>query len=144
METKRSLLILLSILLTLSLCTPAFAAEAAKTAETVIDLGNGYYVVETITEYSLTRADGKKFGQKTHNFYHGSDLVGTATLYASFEISGTSVSATSASISGTGAYTRGTTRCSGNTAYGTAYFLCNGVEYSVPLSLSCSPDGVLS
>lgn len=141
METKRSLLILLSILLTLSLCIPALAVEWTQT---VTDLGNGYYVVETITEYSLTRAGDRKFGQKTNDFYHGSDLVGTATLYASCEISGTSVSATYASISGTGAYTRGTTRCSGNTAYGTAYFSYQGKEPSMSLSLSCSSDGVLS
>ncbi len=80
--------------------------------------------------------------------YYGSKLIGIAALTAAFDISGSFARATKAVIIGTGKsggeYFRGASDRSGNTASGTAYFGYNGVEKSVMLSISCSPDGRLS
>lgn len=124
--------------------TSAFAAEPE---ETVIDLGDGYYAVETITQYPMSRSGDRVNGSVSADLYYSSTLIGTATLYATFDISGSSAKAMAANISGTGynggTYSRGTTSCSGNTASGAAYFTYSGVQKILRLSLSCTPDGTL-
>ena len=125
-----------------------FSALAAAPDQRVIDLGDGFYAVETISQSPTGRSGGSVSGNKTRNIYSGSTLIGIATLNGTFDISGSSAKATDAYIAGTGknggAYLRGTTRLSGNTAYGTAYFSYNGAEKSVNISLSCSSDGTIS
>ena len=144
-RARRFSALLLAALLAATLVTPASAAESERT---VIDLGNGFYVVETIIPGPMTRAGDSTAGTKMATRYQGSTLIGTATLVAVFDISGSTAKATMASVSGTGsnggAYSRGTTSCSGNTAYGTAYFTYSGVERNLTITLSCSPDGTLS
>lgn len=145
MRTKRIPAFICALMMVVSLLAPAGAAESRSK---VIDLGDGFYVVETITQYPLTRSGETARGSKTASLYQGSALVGTATLAASFDISGSAAKATTAGISGTGAngwtYARGTTRCSGNTAYGTAFFKSGSTEKPLSISLSCSPDGTVS
>lgn len=134
---------ILIILLTLS--TPAFAAG---TTGNVMDLGDGFYIVEEVNQHSLIRTDNVASGGKTDRVYYGSTLIGTATLWASFDISGSSAKATDAFITGTGnnggSYVQGTSSYSGNKAYGTAFFRYNGVEKSLRLTLTCSSNGTLS
>lgn len=126
----------------------SFSAFAAESQQRVTDLGDGFYVVETITQYAASRRGNTVSGRNTGNVYYNSTLIGTATLSASFDISGSTARAEDAYITGTGknggTYSRGTTRLSGNTAYGTAYFRYNGDERSMTISLSCSPGGALS
>ncbi len=120
---------------------------AAEPEEKVIDLGDGFYVVETIAYSPMMRSAITAGGYKSDNVYYGSTLIGTATLYATFDISGSSAKATAANISGTGknggTYSKGATSHSGNTASGTAYFKYNGVQKTLRLSLSCTADGTL-
>lgn len=124
---------------------PALAAEPEGK---VIDLGDGFYVVETIMHTPMARASNTAGGSKSGNVYYGSTQIGIATLYGTFDISGSAARAEKANISGTGSnggtYSNGTTRCSGNTVSGTAYFTYNGVQKSIRLSLTCTPDGSLS
>lgn len=145
MRTKRLPALVCTIMMVLSLLTPALATEPQNK---VIDLGDGFYMVETVTQYSLTRARSTIYGDKTGKLYQGGALVGTASLTASFNISGATAKALTASISGSGqnggTYTSGSTRRSGSVAYGTAIFKVNGMEKRLDLSLSCSPDGSLS
>ena len=128
-----------------SLLTPAMAAEKQ---EEIIDLGDGFYAVVTLVEGPAARAAGTKNGTKTATIYNGSTVVGTATLIASFDISGTTAKATSASISGAGQngwnYDYGTTSTSGNKASGTAYFSLGSVTKPLTLTITCSPDGTIS
>lgn len=129
------------------LSTISTSALAAEPEGTIIDLGGGFYAVETITQYPMARSGNTVKGSVSDDLYYGSTLIGTATLYATFDISGSSAKATAASISGTGynggTYSRGTASGSGNTASGTAYFKYNGNQLSLIFSLSCTPDGTL-
>lgn len=144
MKTKKMIALVCSLALMLSLNVSAFAAE---TESKTIDLGDGFYVVETITYGPMTRS-GDIAGTKSATLYQGSIQVGRATLVATFDISGSTAKATDAEIDGTGYngwyYSRGTARCTGNTAYGTAYFTPGNTEKRLDISLSCSPDGTLS
>ena len=134
---KRLFAFALLIMVTLSTMTSfAFASEPDKT---VIDLGDGFYMVEISSSYSLSRSGDITYGSST--------LIGIATLYASFDISSSTAKATTSDITGTGynggIYTNGTSNCSRNTVSGTAYFSYNGFEKTAQLSISCSPDGTL-
>lgn len=124
------------------------SASAADLSENVVDLGDGFYMVETISSHSLSRSGNTVYGSKSGNVYQGSTLVGVATLRASFDISGVTARAIDSTISGTGynggSYTGGSSNYSRNTASGTAYFSYNGIDKTVRLSISCSPDGTLS
>ena len=75
-------------------------------------------------------------------------LIGPATLTAIFDISGRTAMATDAEITGSGqngwTYDYGTTRLSGNKAYGTACFKSGSTTKSMTLTLTCSPDGAIS
>ena len=75
-------------------------------------------------------------------------LIGSATLTAIFDISGRTAMATDAGITGSGqngwTYDYGTTRLSGNKAYGTACFKSGSTTKSMTLTLTCSPDGAIS
>ena len=123
-------------------------ACAVGPEENVVDLGDGFYVVERVFSYSLSRSGDMVYGGKSGNVYYGSTLIGTATLNATFDISGSAAKAVDAFMDGSGrnggTYMRGTTRCSGNTASGTAYFSYSGAEKTVRLSVSCSPNGTIS
>ena len=123
-------------------------ACAAEPEGNVIDLGGGFYMVETVSSYSLSRGGNLVYGNKSGNVYYESTWIGSATLNATFDISGSAAKAVDAYMEGSGrnggSYTRGTTSCSGNRASGTAYFSYNGTGKTARLSISCSPDGKLS
>jgi hypothetical protein len=140
---KRLFAFALLIVVTLSTIT----ASASEPNKTVIDLGDGFYMVETSSSYSLSRSSNIIYGNKSGNIYQDSTLIGVTTLYASFDISSSTAKATTSDITGTGynggIYTNGTSNCSRNTVSGTAYFSYNGFEKTGRLSISCSPDGTL-
>ena len=143
---KKVFSLLSAIVLVVTLSTAS--ALAVVPEEKTIDLGGGFYVVETVIHYSPRSSDDMVYGSKTSRVYQGSSLIGTATLAAAFDISGSTAKATEAAITGSGSnggtYTRGTTSCSGNTATGNAYFKYSGVERILRISISCSSSGVLS
>lgn len=124
------------------------SALALEPEEKIIDLGDGFYFVETLTQSPMRRSGDEVYGAKSGNIYYDSTLIGIATLAASFDISGTTAVATRAAIDGEGrsgcTYVKGTTRVSGNKATGTATFKFEGVEKRLTLSISCSPSGELS
>lgn len=63
--------------------TSAFATEHDGN---VIDLDDGFYVVETITQHPMVRSGNTVAGNTSDNLYYGSTWIGTATLSASFDI----------------------------------------------------------
>ena len=129
------------------LSTISTSALAAEPDGKVIDLGDGFYVVETITQYPMARSGNTVSGKKSDDLYYGSTLIGTATLYADFDISGSTAKSVYISVTGSGynggRYLRGEPTRSGSTASGTAYFKYNGVQKTLRLSLSCTADGTL-
>lgn len=132
-----------AILLT-SLMLPA-SASGAK--EEIIDLGDGFYAVRTIEAYGMARGGDKVYGRVTDRLMNGSTQIGSATLYATFDISGSSAVAEEAFLQGAGmngwTFTDGGTKCSGNKASGTAIFQSGSTTKRLPLSISCTPDGEL-
>lgn len=145
MKTKRIPIFLCVIALLSTLIMPTSATEPEGK---VIDLGDGFYMVETITQYAVTRSGDVVSGDKTGKVYQGSTQIGTATLTAAFDISGSTAKAITASIQGTGyngwGYKSGTTTLSGNKATGTAVFEMGSSTKSLVLTLTCSSDGRLS
>lgn len=122
----------------------------AEEAQEVVDLGDGYYAVITVTQAPLTRAgDDTVAGSKTGKVYNNNGTqIGTATLTGQFDISGSTAKAIRSAITGSGmnnwSYDRGTTSCSGNKATGTAYFSSGSATKSLTMTLTCSADGVIS
>lgn len=141
---------ILALLCTALLFISAMSSSALATApdQNIIDLGDGFYMVENFIECPMQCSDDTVAGGKSGNIYYQSTLIGLATLYASFDISGSSAKATAATIAGEGrngcTYVKGTTSLSGNKATGTATFKYEGIEKRLTLSISCSPSGVLS
>lgn len=142
---KKICTLCLTVVILSTMLTLVHATEPSKN---VVDLGDDFYMVETITQYSMGRANNTASGTKTGNVYHGSLLVGTATLGATFDISASNARAIQSVISGTGynggIYVNGTSDCSGSTASGTAHFKFDDFNKYVSFSISCSSDGTLS
>lgn len=144
-NVKRIFSVLCALAIVTTFLTPAFAVE---TKETVIDLGDGFYVVETVTQYPMTREGDTVSGNKTARLYQGTTLIGTTTLGATFDISGATAKATRGLITGTGSngwsYKSGSTSCSGNKVTGTATYQSGSATKSHTFYITCSPDGTIS
>lgn len=141
MKTKRILALLCAVMLTVSLLPSALAKE---TRETVIDLGDGYYVVETIEYLPLSRAGDTFRATNTSHLYYKSTLIGVTIVGGVFEVSGSTAKAVEGYITGTGyngwSYVSGSTRCSGNTVTGTATYRSeDGVTKSHSGSVTYTP-----
>lgn len=95
---KKICTLCLTVVILSTMLTLVHATEPSKN---VVDLGDGFYMVETIAQCSIGRANNTASGTKTGNVYHGSSLVGTATLTAIFDISGSTSYAIKAAIGGT-------------------------------------------
>lgn len=148
MEGKNETLFSCITILLIILSIAVVSASASDFSKDVIDLGDGFYMTEIKVQQSYFRASDIIAGKTTGNVYHGSTFVGTATLHGTFDISGATAKATDSAISGTGynggRYISGTSYCSGNKVYGNATFTFNGIQKTLSLSISCSPDGTIS
>lgn len=130
------------VMLMACLLTPVSAVESD---DRMIDFGDGFYVVQTITPYAMTRSGDTVYGNVTYRAYYLDTQIGSVTLYAAFDISGSSAVATAAVLQGTGmngwTFIDGGTKCSGNKASGTAIFESGNTQKRCTLSISCMPDG---
>lgn len=132
---------LLAFLMLFSFSASAFAAEPG----TVIDCGDGYYMVlHDVTYRAVTRSQTEY--STDADFYNGSTHIGVATLTGKFSYNGSSASALSGSTSGSGdngwSYKSGSASCSGATVTGTFYFK-KGLTTSPKgtIKMTCSPSG---
>lgn len=145
MKAKRVISFFCAVLMLASLL--ALPALAAEPEQQVIDLGDGYYVIRTIETHVMARSGDTVSGSVSESLYYQGTKVGSATLAAVFDISGSSAVALGAALQGSGmngwTYTDGGTYCGGNRATGTAIFSSGSVVKQLPLSLSCTPDGEL-
>lgn len=144
MKAKRLFALLCTCFLVFSLCASALAAEKQE----IIDLGDGFYMVVTTEQMSVSRAGDVVSGSKSGKVYSGTTQVGTLTVYGDFDISGSTAKAIRSAISGSGmngwSYDRGTTSRSGNKVTGTGYFSSGSDSRSITLTLTCSPNGDIS
>ena len=132
---------LLAFLMLFSVTTSAFALES----DTVIDYGDGYYMVlHDVTYRAITRSQTEYSADA--DFYNGSTHIGKATLYGEFSYNGSSASALAGSTSGSGyngwSYKSGSASCSKATVTGTFYF-SKGTTTSPKcgIEMTCSPIG---
>lgn len=134
-------------LVALAFSLTVFAVAQEPQGE-VIDLGDGFYMVTTVAQYTTYRADNIVYGTTSGDYYYGSTKIGTATLGASFDISGSTAVAKTAVLSGSGmngwAFQNGGTKCSGNKATGSVVFTSGSTRKTSTLTLTCSPSGVIS
>lgn len=145
MKVKKISAVLCAVMMALSLLPPALAAESDRK---IIDLGDGFYVIQTVTQYALTRSGDTVYGKVTNEAYYQNTQIGSATLGASFDISGSTAVAKLAVLQGIGmngwTFINGGTKCSGNKASGTAILESGNTQKQFTLSISCAPDGTLS
>lgn len=126
------------------LIMPAMAAEQNQQ---VIDLGDGFYVVRTITVQAAARAGKTVSGAVSDSLYYQGVKIGSATLSAIFDISGSSAEAIDAFLDGTGmngfTYRDAGTYCGGDRVTGVAIFESSSVFKQLPMEIRCTPDGEL-
>lgn len=159
MVKKRFVAMVLCLVLILLTGVPMASAAAAKNtvqeSVTITYLEDGYYLVTTLQTYVSpvvsAGAVNQLSGSKTGNLYNGSmDKLCSLTVEGTFSFDGHSSKALSASYSYKiynvlWSFSSGNADCQGNTATATATFKYLGIQpTTLSVSLSCSPDGVLS
>ncbi len=144
-HTKRISAFLCLVALVIALAVPAAALEPQGQ---IIDLGDGFYMVVTVDQYTTYSNGDMVYGSTSGDYYYSGTKIGTATLNASFDISGSTAVAKVAILSGSGmngwTFQNGGTRCSGNKATGTPRFTSGSIQKNFTLTLTCSPDGTVS
>lgn len=149
--------ILFTFVLLLFITSLSVSASAADNASPQIQrFEDGSYAVVTIdTEQPLDEiafAAGKQIisGTKNYSYYNGSNvLVLVFRVHGTFEYDGMTSSAVGASYSydiydNNWSFLDGNATCSNATAMATGSFMRFLVPKSVTVSLTCSPNGVLS
>lgn len=150
MKKTFSLLICI-LLLTSAIALPVAAASEDQivVSQTVEDLGNGRFYIETITVPSIQPYSNTQVGSKTAVYVVSGQSIYSVTVNGTFSYDGNSSSATDAS--GTVAtYVEGATiedkdaYTIGASAYASATIKYEGVRLTKTVKLTCSKDGILS
>lgn len=132
---------IMAVLMLMSTAMVAFAADSKR-----IDLGDGFYAIETITVRDLR--DGSKSAKKDSTIYYSGDKIGSMTVYASFSYGSAGVSVTSkyCTASSTNGWSYRNNYAVGlyNTATGYCTFSKGTTNYESSVSLYCSNSGVIS
>lgn len=159
MIRKQLAAVALCFALIFTICTAnVFAADdnaAANESVSITYLEDGYYLVTVLQIYDtrLSPIVGVKFvsGAKTTDLYYGDgSKVCSLTVEGTFSFDGNTAKATRASYSYTiynvlWSFSDGSAYWEDNTAYATATFKYLGIQFTtLSVSLSCSPNGVLS
>ena len=101
---KKILTPIIAIILIVSMCPYAFAAEqGTEVFYQEIDLGNGIVIIDRITEYTNARATGKT-ATRTKEIRENGILIGAITLFGEFRYDGTSVSVLYTAVTRTDTY----------------------------------------
>lgn len=154
---KKIIVLLLTIILTLCsvLCVPVSATELkAKSEITIERLENGDYI-ETIIIYDNTNSKAAtKSGSKTKNYKNSAGaIMWSVTVNGTFTYNGTTSSCTKASHSTTAPGSAWTIKSASSTKSGysaianaTATYTTQTTsqDYSMSVTLYCSPYGILS
>lgn len=155
---KRLLAAILSIVTVFCLSSSAFALTA-PTAEEVIDLGDGYYlVVDGVAQTSPLHSTSIRAAAlsgttinatKNASIYNGSVKIGNISISGNFTYNGTTAVANYGSVSGSGlngwTYVRGSASCYAATVTG-HYTFKTGLTITKDFSLYliCQPNGTVS
>ena len=145
------------VLLFVSICAVLFVAASAtdesKSYSVRIDLPNGDYVIETITEdadTTVTRATSTKSGHKTSVYYNSDDeAIFGVRVDGTFSYTGSTAWATSSTATvyiydDSASYVSKSTDYSSNFATATGKVKYNYVTISRTATLYCDKNGNLS
>lgn len=146
--------LIFTLIICSAFCTPASAAEVAKTETTIEYLDNGDYIETTITYYETNSRAATKSGSKTSNYKNGDGVtMWSVTVNGTFTYNGTTSSCTSVSHSTTAPGTNWSIKsssctksgnCASATATATHKVLLVSNDYTLTVNLYCSPYGILS
>lgn len=145
MKTKKILGFFGAVLMLASvLIMPAMAAQQEQE---IVDLGDGFCVAWTVSKEPVTRAGNTVSGKVSGELYYEDTQIGSATLTAVFDISGSKAEAIGAVLQGKGmngfTYRDAGTYCGGDRVTGVAIFESSSVFKQLPLEIRCTPDGEL-
>lgn len=155
MKRLFAILLTVAIICCSTFCTSVSASEVTQKTETTIEyLENGDCIKTYITYYETNSRATTKSGSKTKEYQNSSgETLWSVTVTGTFSYDGTTSSCTKVSHSAV-AYSSGwsikssSSSKSGNTATADATatykLLLISKDYSMTVSLSCSPQGVLS
>lgn len=149
---KRTITLLICMVLlasVIALPAAAVSEDQIVVSQTVEDLGNGCFYIETITVPSIQPYSNTKVGSKTAVYVVSGQSIYAVTVHGTFDYDGSSATATDASgtvttyvegvtIEDTNAYTNGAS------AYASATVKYQGVKLTKTVKLTCSRDGTLS
>ena len=149
---RKTFSLFLTMILMVSLVSFAYA-DANISSEVVdierIDYEDGSYAIVTTEETTvLTRAVMQKNGKRTYEYYEGRSCAWTFTITGTFTYDGstakasnpgryTTINDSSWSTSSTSAY------ATGASIKGSATMKKGSASKTIPLTLTCSPDGTL-
>lgn len=149
---KRTFSLLICILLLSSMIALPVAAEEEDQiiiSQTVEDLGDGRFYIETITVPSIQPYSHTKVGSKTAVYVVSGQSIYSVTVNGTFSYDGNSSSATDATGS-LATYVEGVTvedkdaYTSGASAYAMVIVRYQGVRLTKTVKLTCDKDGNLS
>ena len=110
-------------------------------------LENGVECTTTVYEYPSTTRPSTRNGSLTRDYSYRGVTVASVVLYGSYTYNGISATANSASsahsVASAWSYSNESVWCDGASAHLTAT-VSGAVTFTVSLSLTCSPSGVLS
>lgn len=151
---KHTIVKFFTVLLTLTLLATCVCATPSRSCVVVcnrIELPNGDYIIETITENEMqTYATNTKSGTKTATRYTSSNVpLFSVTVTGTFTYTGTTSKATSATstvniLNSNVSYISKSSSCSGKSATATGAAAYNNITYSATTTLTCSATGTLS
>lgn len=133
-------------------CMSVSAQTIIKTEQNIEHLDNGDYIETTITYYETNSRAATRSGSKTSSYKNSlGDVLWSVTVYGTFTYNGTTSTCTSASHSTTAPGTYWSiksvsSRKSGYSAIAdaTATYAPTSTDYSMNVTLFCSPYGILS
>lgn len=138
-------------LLLFTTCVCAESSQKSVVSFDHIDLPNGDYIIEIITETDVQAyATNTKSGTKTATRYTSDNVaLFSVTVTGTFSYNGSTSKATSASatvnlLNPAVSYVSKSAKCSGNSAIATGTTKYCDVTYYGTTKLSCSSSGVLS
>lgn len=152
MKRLLTLSLVATLIFSVIFCLPVNADGNIKTDTSIVYLDNGDYIETSITYFETNSRVATKSGSKTKSYKNSAGAVmWSVTVYGTFTYNGTTSACTSASHSTTAPGSNWSiksvsSRKSGYSAIAdaTATYIPTSTNYSMNVTLFCSPYGILS
>lgn len=154
MKRLLTLSLIATLVISVIFCLPVNADGNIKTDTSIVYLDNGDYIETFITYFETNSRVATKSGSKTSSYKNSAgEVMWSVTVYGTFTYNGTTSSCTSASHSATApganwSIKSVSSRKSGYSAIADAIATykttASSKDYSMNVTLFCSPYGILS